>query len=416
MLPSVVIRPSGVRRLGEGHPWIFRDDILEGPATDARTQGPLLVSVLDGRRKPLGLATWASSARLALRIWSRGEGAVRETRPFLALVEERLTQALSRRAALGLDRDALRLVHGEADDIPGLIVDRYADAVVLQTTSVAMNAVRDDLALLLARKTGARIVVARDDGSARDFEELPRNKAVLWRDPTWDGPAAMGDASVEILYRLGANRLAADLLNDAKTGGFLDQADNHAAVAAEVRALGRSNVRALDAFTYHGGFALALARVSSQVLAYDEAPEAAARARANAARNELPHLIVERANAFDRLRALEAAGEQFDAVVIDPPALAKRGQGEAARAAADRAYHELFLRGARLTRPGGIFVPCSCSGRVSREAFEGLVAHAVADAGRTAQIVARRGASADHPERVGVPETGHLKCWILRVL
>ena len=291
-------------------------------------------------------------------------------------------------------------LHAEADLCPGLVVDRYGDAAVVQTTSVAMNAARAAIAAAVREVLDARIVIARDDGSARDFEELPRFAGVL-----------EGSGDTRIVYRLGENRLEADLLRDGKTGGFLDQADNHAAVAA----LAPDGARALDAFTYHGGFALALARRGGEVIATDENGDAVARATANARRNGLANLDVRQANAFDLLRAFEARGERFDVVVIDPPALAKRG-GMGALATAARAYKELVLRGARLTRPGGLLVACSCSGRVTRVHWDEICADALADAGRAAQVLARAGAGRDHPELAGVPETGHLKVWMLRAL
>jgi 23S rRNA (cytosine1962-C5)-methyltransferase len=245
-------------------------------------------------------------------------------------------------------------------------------------------------------------VVARDDGSMRDFEGLPRFAGVV---------AGAGDTRV--VYRLGENRLEADLLRDGKTGGFLDQADNHAALAA----LAPARARALDAFTYHGGFALALARRGGPVLATDEDPAAVTRAQANARRNGLANMETRAANAFDLLRALESQGTRFDVVVLDPPALAKRrATTSLALTAADRGYRELILRGTRLTEPGGLLVACSCSGRVTRAHWDDLCAQALADSGRRAQVVARLGAGADHPELVGVPETGHLKTWLLRVL
>jgi 23S rRNA (cytosine1962-C5)-methyltransferase len=393
-----VVSPRGAERIVAGHPWVYRPDVVRGPARDATDGGPSLVSVHDRRGKPLGVATWAARARLALRMVARAS----ETAPvgIEALVRQRLGQALARRRALALDRDAYRVMHAEADLCPGLVVDRYGDAAVVQTTSVAMNAARADIAVAVRELLDARIVVARDDGSARDFEELPRFAGVL-----------AGDGDTRIVYRLGENRLEADLLRDGKTGGFLDQADNHAAVAA----LAPAGARALDAFTYHGGFALALARRGGQVIATDDNGDAVARAAANARRNGLANLEVRQANAFDLLRAFEAAGERFDVVVVDPPALAKRG-GTGALATAARAYKELVLRGARLTRPGGLLVACSCSGRVTRAHWEEICADAVADAGRAAQVLARAGAGRDHPELAGVPETGHLKVWILRTL
>jgi len=401
-LGAAVVTPRGAARIRAGHPWVFRQDVTRGPDGDAATGGPSLVVVQDGRGKPLGVATWAARAKLALRMVETAPAAAGTLADgdLLSLVARRLDAALARRRELRLDRDAFRVCHAESDGLPGLFVDRYADAAVIQTTSVAMNAARADLAALIADKLSARVVIARDDGSMRDFEGLPRFAGVV---------AGAGDTRV--VYRMGENRLEADLLSDGKTGGFLDQADNHAAVAA----LASPGARALDAFTYHGGFALALARRGGPVLATDEDPAAVARAQANARRNGLTNLEARAANAFDLLRALESQGARFDVVVIDPPALAKRGAGDSL-SAADRGYKELILRGARLTQPGGLLVACSCSGRVTRAHWDDLCAQAVADSGRRAQVIARRGASADHPELVGVPETGHLKTWLLRVL
>ena len=390
------MNPRARARIASGHPWIYRQDVVSGPEADARTGGPALVVVLDERRRPLACATWAAQSPVALRILQRQS----EKAPLpelMALVAERFEVALAWRQRLALDRDALRLVHGEADGLPGLFVDRYADAAVMQTTSVAMDAARPALAEFLRNRLGVRIVVARDDGSARDFEGLPRVREV-----------AAGEGATEVVYRLGENRLQADLLTDSKTGGFLDQADNHAVVAA----LAPPGARCLDAFTYHGGFALALARRQGAVLATDEDSQAVARAKANAPRNHLPNLEVRQANAFELLRSLEADKQHFDVVVLDPPALAKRQAGDHA---ALRAYQEMILRGLRLTKPGGLAVPCSCSGRVSRAQFDELVSAAAAQSGRSLQILERRAAGRDHPELAGVPETGHLKCWILRV-
>ncbi|HXT95346.1 MAG TPA: methyltransferase domain-containing protein [Polyangia bacterium] len=392
-----VVSARGAARLRAGHPWVFRPDVVKGPATDAGDGGPALVTVEDGRGKRLGVATWAARARLALRMLDR-EG---PARPLGDLVDERLAAALSRRRALQLDRDAYRVVHAESDGLPGLMVDRYADAAVIQTTSVAMNAARAEIAAIVRARLDARVVVARDDGSARDFEDLPRFAGLLHGHGT------------RIVYRLGGNTLEADLLTDGKTGGFLDQADNQAALAA----LAPPGARVLDAFTYHGGFALALARRvgAGEVRAVDESEAAVARAAANARRNGLSNLKVERANSFDLLRALESAGERFDVVVIDPPALAKRG-GAPALATAARAYKELVLRGARLTRAGGLLCACSCSGRITRAHWEEICTEALGDAGRTAQVLSRAGAGRDHPELAGVPETGHLKVWTYRIL
>jgi 23S rRNA (cytosine1962-C5)-methyltransferase len=395
-IPSVAVTARGRARIASGHPWVFRQDVLDGPASDATSGGPVLVQVTDERRRPHALATWSLRSPVALRILDR-TWPTDELPALLPLVEERLARAQARRSALALDRDAWRVVHGESDGLPGLFVDVYADVAVMQTTSVAMNAHRSELAAIVRRMTSMRMVISRDDGSARDFEGLPREKAVV-----------IGGGTTEVEYRLGANRLLADLFIDSKTGGFLDQADNHVLVAG----LAPQGARCLDAFAYHGGFALALARKGGSVLANDEDAQAATRAQGNAERNGLANLTVRQSNAFELLRSLEAGGESFDVVVLDPPAFAKRKSGDVA---ADRAYREVILRGLRLAAPDGLVAACSCSGRVSREHFDTLVAKAAADSGRGVQILARMGAGRDHPELVGVPETGHLKCWVLRV-
>jgi 23S rRNA (cytosine1962-C5)-methyltransferase len=396
----VQIGARGRARVVSGQPWIFRQDVIAGPSDDARAGGPSLVLVTDERKRPIAIATWSLESPIALRILDRQvqKSEKPDLPDLLTLVEARLARARARRAMLALDRDAFRVVHGESDGLPGLFVDIYADVAVMQTTSVAMDAHRGGIAEVVQRAFGVRMVISRDDGSARDFEGLPRLREVV-----------RGQGSSEIAYRLGPNRLTADLLADSKTGGFLDQADNHALVAA----LAPAGARCLDAFTYHGGFALALARKGGAVLATDEDPNAVVRASANAARNGLANLTVKQANAFDLLRSLEASGDRFDVVVLDPPAFAKRKSGDGA---AERAYREIVLRGLRLAVPDGLVVACSCSGRISREHFDAIVAEASADSGRQEQILARMGAGRDHPELAGLPETGHLKCWILRVL
>ena len=384
----VTVTARGAARLRGGHPWVYAEDIARD---DARGD---VVRVVDGRGAALGTALWAPGARLPLRLIAR-EAVTLDA----ALLEARVRAADELRRRILPAADAYRVVHAEADGLPGLVVDRYGDVCVLQTAARAMDAREAEIAEVVARVCGARLVVARDDSSARDFEGLPRRRAIV-----------RGQGATLVRYHDAGSEFEVDVMSDGKTGGFLDQAENHARVAEYVPAGGE----ALDAFAYHGGFALALARGGARsVLALDEAAPAVERARQNAARNGLSQVSVEQANAFDRLRALEGQGRTFDVVVVDPPALAKR---KSAFGAAERAYKELNLRALRLARAGGIVVTCSCSGKLRPEQFGAIVEDAARDAGRTVQLLERRGAGRDHPPLLGVPETEYLKCWILRVL
>lgn len=382
----VTVSAKGAARLRAGHPWVYADDVTRDGA-----DGADVVRVHDARGQLLGTALWAPGAQLPLRLVARTAVKVDA-----ALLEARLRAADELRRRLLPRANAYRMVHAEADGLPGLVVDRYGDVCVLQTGARAMDAREDELARIIQAITGARLVVARDDSSARDFEGLPRRRAIL-----------RGDGPTLVRYHDAGNVYEVDVMADGKTGGFLDQAENHARAGEYARG------DCLDAFTYHGGFALALARGgATSVLALDEAAPAVARAKANAERNQLAQVTVEQANAFDRLRQLEGDGRSFDVVVIDPPALAKR---KSAYGAAERAYKELNLRGLRLCKDGGVLVTCSCSGKMTPERFGAVVEDAARDAGRRVQLLERRGAGRDHPPLLGVPETEYLKCWILRV-
>src|SRR5689334_17661854 len=204
-MPSVTISERGVARVRAGHPWVFAEDVKR-----ASDPGADVVTVTDGAGRALGTALYAAGAQLPVRMLAREDVVVDEA--FLRL---RLEQALARRTSLLGDADAYRLVHGEADRLPGLIVDRYADVVVLQTAARAMDAREPLLARILAELTGARLVVARDDGSARDFEGLPRRTAILH-----------GGGATSVAYHDAGNLFEVDVMTDGKTGGFLDQSEN----------------------------------------------------------------------------------------------------------------------------------------------------------------------------------------------
>ena len=289
---------------------------------------------------------------------------------------------------------AVRVCHGEADLLPGYFADLYGKVASVQHLAEWAEARAPLLAKLVAEATNCSTVVFRDDGSARDFERLPRKKGTL-----------IGAAPGEVAYREGEVKLSVDLLSDHKTGGYLDQRENHLLAGT----LGRG--RALDCFSYHGGFALQLAKNCTSVLAIDQDAGAVERIRDNAKKNGFANIEARAANAIEQLRSLDKDGHRFDVVVLDPPAFAKRRDG---LEAALRVYKEINYRGARLLAPGGLFITASCSGKVTRDLFDEVIGWAAQEAKRPLQLLERRGASRDHPVLVGVPVTVYLKTYFLR--
>ena len=381
--PTVTVTQKGAARARAGHPWIFRADVSNPPELPSGAE----VRIADARGNFIARGYWAVRSPIALRVLSRQDSELDD-----AFLRGRLQRALERRRALFPGADAFRLAHGEADLLPGYFADWYNGVVAVQHLAEWAEVRRSDLARMLAELTGARAVVARDDGSARDFEHLPRRVEPL------QGTDFRSD------YHEGAVQLAVDLAADQKTGGYLDQAENH------LRAGELARGEALDAFCYHGGFALQLARKADAVIAIDQDASAVARTRENAERNGLRNLEVRGGNAVEALRGFDKEGRKFDTLVLDPPAFAKRKEG---LEGALRAYREINYRAVRLLKPGGLLVTCSCSGRVTPELFGEVVAWASQEAKRPLQVLEKRGASRDHPPLLGVPETEYLKAWFL---
>ena len=384
-VPGVTLSARGAARARSGHPWIFRADVQSAPPDLASGAE---VRLADARGNFVAKAFWAERSPIALRILSRRDESLDD-----AFLRGRIERSLARRRAFFPGADAFRAVHGEADLLPGYFADLYGDLLAVQHLAEWAEARREPLARMAARACGARAVVARDDGGSRDFELLPRRTEVLF-----------GTGPMTAAYHEGQLELRVDLLEDHKTGGYLDQRENH------LRAGELARGEALDAFCYHGGFALQLARGADRVLAIDQDASAVDRTRENASRNGLRNLEVRAANAVEQLRALDKEGRKFDVVVLDPPAFAKRRDG---LEGALRAYKEINYRGVRLLAPGGVLVTCSCSGKVSPELFGEVIEWASQEAKRPLQLLERRGAARDHPPLLGVPETDYLKCWFL---
>lgn len=412
--PAVVITRRSADRLRAGYLWVYRSDVKAIiPALGATGLPPgAIVTLLDSRRIPLGSALYSDCSQIALR---KVSGEPRVSRgEYLQDVVERLHRALALRAPMLADAtqtDSARMVFAEADGVPGVVIDRYRNLLVVQL--LTQGTAQDDLREVLARELaldGIDAVIERPDPRIREMEHLPAPPA----EPLFLRAGVTGPAKT--VFRLNGLQLGYDAGAGQKTGAFLDQRLNYAAAAAaHVAAHGRGNGSALDVCTYQGGFALHLARVAQSVTGVDQSRSSLEAAELNLERNraQTPAGVewIE-ADAFELLRAYDAEKRQFDTVVLDPPAFAKTRR---AAEGAMRGYKELNLRALRMLRPGGVLVTCSCSHHVSREMFLATVAEAAADAGRHVRLLEVRGAAPDHPEVLTLPETAYLKCLILRV-
>jgi 23S rRNA (cytosine1962-C5)-methyltransferase len=385
---KVMVSRRGAERLAGGHLWIYRADVEKAPP--ALESGDT-VALVDGRGRFLAKAFWSARSKIAIRVVTLDEVPVDE-----GFFAGRLSQALELRQRVLGDETFLRLVHGEGDLLPGLVVDRYGPVAVLQTLVPATDKRKAFLAEVLASALPLQAVVERNDVRVSELEGLPQVKGVL-----------RGEIPAGLEHREGEVRLGLDVLGGQKTGAFLDQRENR--LQAGAYAAGRC----LDCFSYSGGFALQLARRAESVIAVEMQPGPAALLRENAVRNRAANLEVVEANAFDYLRDRSEEPPAFDMVVLDPPAFAKnRDSIPAAR----RGYKEINLRAMQVLKPGGLLVTCSCSYHLSEPMLEELVLEAAMDAGRRLQILERRGAGRDHPVLLGVPETRYLKSLFLRVL
>ncbi len=380
----MVVTRRGAERLHAGHPWVYRTDVVSSDAEPGD-----LVRVVVDRRRPIGWALWSSASQIALRLVSTDRQLDESD-----FWQTRLERAIAYRASLQIDATACRLVHGESDGLPGLIVDRYADCLVVQALCQGIDRRLPAVAEALGAIVKPRGILARNDPKVRRLEGLPEVVEVL-----------SGDVPDVVTVSEGPVRYEVDLRHGQKTGLFLDQRENHEAAARYGRG------RALDAFTYAGGFALRLAPVCDSVLAYDSSEAAVAAATRHAAANGFGHLEVRAANAFDALRELEVSGERFDTIVLDPPAFAKN-KASVPRAVAG--YKEINLRAMKLLSPGGHLISCSCSYHVHEDLLQQILESAAADARATMVLVEKRMQARDHPVLVGMPETYYLKCLVLR--
>jgi len=382
----VIVSKRGESRVRSGHPWIFKSDVSRaagvGPGSVVRVLGPT------GR--PLGFAFFSAQSEITLRMIERGD----TLSP--TFVRDRLLAARAWRETIAPGVEALRLVHGEGDGLPSLVVDRYGDYLVVQTLAQATDARKAEIVAALVELFRPRGILERNDPRVRAHEGLASQVGVLH-----------GEVPETVTVSENGVRLEADLWRGQKTGLFLDQRENHAMAREYARG------RVLDGFTYNGGFGLAVAAQADEVLAVDVSTEAVARVQRNAALNGITNVTAREANVFDLLHDLDGRGERFDTVILDPPAFAK---SKSAVEKARRGYKEINLRALKLLRPGGCLITCSCSYHVHEGDLEGILADAAADAGATVSVVEKRRQARDHPILLGVPETYYLKCFVLRKL
>jgi 23S rRNA (cytosine1962-C5)-methyltransferase len=386
-LESVKVNRKAADRIASGHPWIFATDVVDRGSA----QPGDAVLVLGPGARPLGTAHYSSASQITLRLLSREREAVDD-----AFFLSRLRSALEHRSRVVTDSNAYRIVHGEGDLLPALIVDRYADCLTIQTLNQGMDRARAAVVACLQELLSPRCIVARNDVSVRTREDLPLETAVL-----------AGELPESVEIEMNGLRWGVDLIHGQKTGVYLDQRENYRAAARFARG------QALDAFTSTGGFALHLASRCDSVEAVDSSEGALATARTNAARNDIHNIAFRQADVFDLLASYAQARRRFDTIVLDPPAFTK---SRAAVQGAARGYKEINYRALRLLEPGGLLITCSCSHHFSEAMLLETVAEAALDAGRTLRVLERRTQAQDHPILLTVPETHYLKCLILQVL
>lgn len=383
---EVEVSAEGARRLRRGHLWVYEGDVTMAPVAPDP-----IVRVRDASHNVLGFALYSPRSQIRLRLLSHGEQL-----PTPELIRERVRLSIERRRTCLRPEGACRLVFGEADLLPSVIVDCYAHYLVLQTLSSGAEALKDLLVGILRELQNPMGVLERNDVKARQLEGLDLRRGVLW-----------GEVPEQVRIFEAGVHFWVDLFHGQKTGFFLDQSDNRIAARSYIQG------RCLDCFTNTGAFALHFARQGSSVIGIDASAQAVALAKRNAELNEMKNVEFQEGNVFDYLRERERAGDRFDTICLDPPAFAKN---RAALPAARGGYKEINLRAIKLLAPDGILVSSSCSYHLTEQDFFELLRQASQDAHRQVQLLERRSQASDHPVLLGMPETHYLKCFILRVL
>jgi 23S rRNA (cytosine1962-C5)-methyltransferase len=387
MSDRAVITARAAKRWEQGHPWIYRSDLERRPDVPAG-----IVEVADHRGRLLGRALWSPASEISLRLLERNPDVAIDA----AWWRNRIHDAAARRADVATQTNAYRVVHGEADGCPSLICDRYDRYIVLQLMSAGLEAQRQLIIEAVESLSDVDGILARNDVALRRKEQLPTGIELL-----------RGKVPEEVEVNEHGVRYLAAPWTGQKTGAFLDQRENRVLIGANTMG------RALDCFSYHGSFALHMAKHADHVIALDASAEALDRARANAALNGFTNLETRETDAFDFLKAAERSREKYDTIVLDPPAFAKT---KSALSAAIRGYKEINLRAMRMLAPNGVLLSASCSFHLSKALFLDMLRDAAADSGRRMILREIRGQPADHPEILTIPETGYIKSALLQAV
>ncbi len=382
------INRKGANRIASGHPWIFSSDLLDRGEAAA---GEAVLVVEHPGNSALGTAHYSDASQISLRMLSDRPENIDH-----AFFLRRIAQAEAYRKRVVANSEAYRLVHGEGDQLPGLVIDRYGDYFTVQTLDQGMDRAKAEIVSCLEELFAPRGIVERNDVAVRKREALALQSGVL-----------AGEVPEMVAVEMNGFKLHADLLHGQKTGIFLDQRENYLAAARYGRG------RALDCFTSTGGFALHLAARCESVEAVDSSETALRAARVNCEANAIGNVELREADVFELLARHVLARERFDIVVLDPPAFAKSRQN---LEAAVRGYREINRRALELLATGGTLVTCSCSHHLSEAMLLETVASAALDTGKKLRVVERRMQSQDHPVLLTVPETLYLKCLILEVI
>jgi len=381
----LILTSKGLSWFRKGHPWVFRNDLER--IQDAAPGS--IVSLETGTGKFLAQGFYSDRSKIAFRLLSRSKQAIDAN-----FWKNCTLKAFRYRQAVVEQTDAYRLIYGESDGVPSLIVDRYAEHFVLQTLSQGTENLLPIFTEILLELFQPSSIILRNDQAVRELEGLPPEKKIVF-----------GECPQKVRVFEGKIQYLVDLWSGQKTGAYLDQRESRLLAARFLRG------RVLDAFCYHGLFALHAARSASQVIGIDSSPEAIELAGENAMLNGLANAEFRQENVFDFLKGEEEKGQQYDGIILDPPAFAKSKENISG---ATRGYKKLNLRALRLLTPGGVLITSSCSYNLSEAKFLEILRDCEKDSGCTLRIMERRGQSADHPVLLSFPESFYLKCLFLQ--